>query len=476
MSAAPPDRRTARSSPIPAEESSPLDADEFGALMAAFGPFESRPMLGVAVSGGADSLALCLLAAAWARERHGTAVGLTVDHGLREGAAEEARRVGIWLGARGIDHHVLVWRPPPQLRNIQATARVARYALLSNWCRAAGCLHLLTAHHREDQAETLLMRLARGSGLDGLAGIAALRESADCRLLRPLLGVPRQRLAAVLSAAGQPWIEDPSNRDAHYTRARLRGSAALLAREGLSASRLAATARHLGRARAALEDVVTKTLTRATMLHPAGYALLDPGALSKAAPEVALRVLARLAATIGGSDHAPRLERLERLHGALVGGLSAGRTLGRCRFLPWRGSVLVCRETASAEPPRSALPGTLLWWDGRFMVRLAPDAPDGLSVGALGSAGLGRRDAPRRGPIVPAAARATLPALRDLVGIVSVPHLNYVRPDVVRGKRGDIATVAFRPRRPLTAPGFTVVQVGAHLNLVGAAMLSVSNE
>ena len=153
-------------------------------------------------------------------------------------------------------------------------------------------------------------------------------------------------------------------------------------------------------------------------------------------PPSARRALARLAATVGGSDHPPRLERLERLHAALIGGLSAGRTLGRCRFLPWRGSVLVCRETASAEPPRSALPGTSLWWDGRFVISLAPQAPGGLTVGALGSAGLGRRDIQRSAPAIPAAARATLPALRDLVGIVSVPHLNYVRPDVARASGG----------------------------------------
>src|SRR6267378_324768 len=115
MRAALPAGRAARSNPLPAEETRPLGAEEFRALMAPLGPFESRPMLAVAVSGGADSLALCLLAAAWARERHGKAVGLTVDHGLREAAAEEAHRVGIWLSARGIDHHILVWRPPAQL-------------------------------------------------------------------------------------------------------------------------------------------------------------------------------------------------------------------------------------------------------------------------------------------------------------------------------------------------------------------------
>jgi tRNA(Ile)-lysidine synthase len=457
MRAAPPAGRTARSSPLPAEETHPLDVDEFRALMAPLGPFESRPLLAVAVSGGADSLALCLLADRWARERDGTAVGLTVDHGIREAAAEEAERVGAWLAARDIAHHILVWRPPPQLRNVQATARAARYALLSGWCRAAGCLHLLTAHHREDQAETVLMRLARGSGLDGLAGMATLRESADCRLLRPLLTVPQLRLAAVLRAAGQPWVEDPSNRDGHFARVRLRGSAALLAREGLSPSRLAATARHLARARAALEEMVTQTLTRAAVLHPAGFALLDPQALGAAAPEVALRALARLATTIGGADQVPRLERLERLYRALVGGLSAGRTLGGSRFLPRRGTILVCRETTSTEPAQLLRPGTSLCWDGRFVVSLAAGAPGGLTVGALGSAAFGRRSALKSGSTIPPAARATLPALRDLVGIVSVPHLNYVRPDIVPGERAEIATVAFRPKWPLTAPGFTVV-------------------
>jgi tRNA(Ile)-lysidine synthase len=203
--------------------------------------------------------------------------------------------------------------------------------------------------------------------------------------------------------------------------------------------------------------MVTQTLTRASVLHPAGFALLDPQVLGAVTPEVSLRALARLATTIGGADQAPRLERLERLYRALVGGLSAGRTLGGSRFLPRRDRVLVCREAASIEPARSLRPGNSLSWDGRFVVSLPPGAPGGLTVGALGSAGFGRRNALNSGSTIPPAARATLPALRDLVGIVSVPHLNYVRPDIVPGERAEIATVAFRPKWPLTAPGFTVV-------------------
>jgi len=456
MRAVPPGRRAAAPAVTASEAAAPLSAAEFAVLMAPLGPFENHPFLAVAVSGGADSLALCLLAHGWAAERGGAVVGLTVDHGLRAEAAAEAARVAAWLAARGIAHHVLRWRPPADLSNVQAAARAARYDLLSAWCRSAGCLHLLTAHHREDQAETLLLRLARGSGLDGLAGMAASREVVACRLLRPLLAVPRARLAASLRAADQGWIEDPSNRDPAYARARLRASAAVLAREGLNAARLAATARHLGRARAALEDGVTRLLAAAAWLHPAGFAILDPGSLTAAPAELALRALARLAATVGGADHPPRLERLARLHDAVRVGLPAGRTLGGCRFVRRRGVVVVCREPAAVQPPQPALPDATLRWDDRFVVTLTPRAPGGLTVGALGAAGFGKRGATPSGPIPPAA-RATLPALRDLAGIVAVPHLDYVREDLGQVAVREIASVAFQPKWPLTAPGFTVV-------------------
>ena len=442
----------------PSEATSPLSAAAFAALMASLGPFETRPRLAIAVSGGADSLALCLLGDAWARQRDGTVVGLTVDHGLRAAAGAEATRVGGWLASRGIDHHILRWRPPPNLRNVQAAARAARYELLFSWCREAGCLHLLTAHHREDQAETLLLRLARGSGLDGLAGMASIRETMACRLLRPLLSVPRARLAASLRAADQGWVDDPSNRDDAYARARLRGSAALLAREGLGPVRLAATARHLGRARTALEDEVAQLLARTAWLHPAGFAVFDPGRLVAASPEIALRALARLVATVGGADHMPRFERLARLHEGLLAGLSSGRTLGGCRVMRWRSAVVVCREATAAQPAQLALPGATLRWDERFVVTLAADAPAGLVVGALGAAGFGKHGAtPTHWRSIPSAARATLPALRDLVGIVAVPHLNYARANFGRLAATGIATVAFHPKWPLTAPGFTVV-------------------
>jgi len=147
---------------------------DFDAVMGACGPWGLKPRLAVAVSGGADSLALALLAYDWARTRGGEAVALTVDHGLREASAHEARRVGEWLREAGMRHHMLKWHGPHPTTRIQEAARIARYDLLTRWCRANQIMFLLLAHHRDDQAETYLMRKERGSGPTGLAAMRAV--------------------------------------------------------------------------------------------------------------------------------------------------------------------------------------------------------------------------------------------------------------------------------------------------------------
>jgi tRNA(Ile)-lysidine synthase len=433
----------------------PITESEFAALMAPFGRFESEPHLAVAVSGGADSLALALLADRWARAQGGRITGLTVDHRLRAEAAAEAAQVGAWLGARGIAHAILV-RSGAKLRgDIQAAARRARYRLLEEWCARHGVLHLLLAHHREDQAETLLLRLTRGSGLDGLAGMAATVELRACRVLRPFLALTRARLAASLATLGQDWLVDPSNRDPAFARVRLRGAAEFLAAEGLSAERLAATAAHLARARRALEAAVAALLVQAAWVHPAGFAWLDGERLRAAPEEVGLRALAALTAALGGAEFPPRLAALEKLYHRLPSALAGGRTLGGCRFVPRHGRVLVCRELRAAAPPVPAHPAVRVDWDGRFQLCLPAEAPQGLTLGALGDGARG--DLAEKAGTLPGAARACLPVLRDATGAVAAaPHINFVRPG------SGLAALApqalhFRPRRALTGAGFTVV-------------------
>jgi len=407
--------------------------------MRGFEPFETKPHLAVAVSGGADSMALALLAAPWAARRGGSITALSVDHGLRPEAGVEVRRVKRWLAARGIAQRILVWREAKPRANLQAEAREARYRLIEEWCRTSGVLHLLVAHQSEDQAETFLLRLARGSALEGLAAMAPLSERAGLRLLRPLLGLPRARLIATLRTMKQEWIEDPSNEDTRHARVRLRALMPRLFEEGLEAARLAATAHRLARARAALEGETARLLAAAVELEPSGYALLEPALLAAAPEEIGLRALARLIQTLGGASHSPRLERLTRLYRAILGsGLPAPRTLGGCRVLPApgrsrAGRLLICREWRNCEPARTLKAGETLLWDGRFRLSLVgrlPRLSGPLKLAALGEEGWAQLAALRpdlRASAIPPAVRPSLPALRDLDGLLAVPHLHYGR-------------------------------------------------
>ena len=205
-----------------ADAAAPLRPADLETRLARLGPFERPPRLAVAVSGGPDSLALLLLAERWAAARGGSVWALHVDHGLRPESAAEAARLAGWLAARGIPCRILRWPGPRPASRVQATARAVRLALLEEACAQAGILHLLLAHHADDQRETVAMRASRGGAQAGLAGMAAVRETAFVRILRPLLDLPKARLRATLEALGQPWIEDPSNHDPRFERARLR--------------------------------------------------------------------------------------------------------------------------------------------------------------------------------------------------------------------------------------------------------------
>ena len=431
----------------------PLTLGELNTALAAIGGFEARPFIAVAVSGGADSLALAILADRWASERGGQLTALTVDHRLRPESAEEARVLGGWLVARGIAHRVLVWTDTKPMTGIQEAARAARYRLLGGWCRERGCLHLLTAHHREDQAETYLIRHRAGSGVDGLAGMSAVREMPGMRLVRPLLAVPKARLVALLAAEGQPFLSDPSNRNPAFERARLR----LDDRAGVAAQidRLTAELRGHGRQRIEREQRLDRMLASAVSLHPAGFAVLDMTAIGHVEPELFERLLGRVAACIGGAAYPLRRERVVRLRAGLLERPEHARTLGGCRFVPWRGRLLVLRELAGAAPPVHLEPGTELVWDRRFAVAFPRAAMPGLVLGYLGQCGIigDRRPlADREDNDLPRLVHPVLPALWDEARVVAVPHLGYSRPGAAT-----LPTLAFRPLNPLSRAGFTVV-------------------
>jgi tRNA(Ile)-lysidine synthase len=437
----------------------PLDEDEFSRLMEGVGPFEQRPRLAVAVSGGADSLALTVLADRWARARDGAVIGVTVDHGLRPAAAAEARQVADWLAVYGIAHQTLPWTGSKPTHGVQAAARVARYALLESWCAEQGILHLLLAHHQNDQAETVLARLARGSGVDGLSAMASISEGVAVRRLRPLLSVPHMRLIATLERLGQAWIEDPSNTSDHYQRVRLRH---VLEAEGGEAARLAATARHLSRARHALEHAAAELMAEVVTLHPAGFAMLDSSRLASAEAETGLRLLAGLCRTIGGRTYPPRLERLERLYDSVCAGLPSRRTFCGCVLAPKGSIVLVCREPAAVGDVVEVTDNATVRWDDRFTLRFT-------GVGRAWVTALGRTEwradkKKLRPSLIPRPAQATLPAVVDQHGVSAVPHLGYKRETeagrpVGKERLGELLldSMEFTPLTPLTGVGHCLV-------------------
>jgi tRNA(Ile)-lysidine synthase len=317
----------------------------------------------IAVSGGGDSLALMHLLAAYAKARRAPPpVVLTVDHGLRPGSSADARKVLIWAKAAGLPAHRLIWRGDKPANGTEAAAREARYRLIGEWMRKRGFTTLHVAHSRDDQAETFLLRLARGSGLDGLSAMRPLSPwplagFSDLAVARPLLGIGRAELRAYLDRRGQPWLDDPMNEDPRFDRVRLRRAAPVLAEAGLSAARIADAANHLARARQALELATEAVLLRACRRAGDGSdLLLDPRALAAAPRELGLRGLAALLMRVGNQPYRPRFEALERLFGHIASGtLRGGATLHGCRIGPARVTMRVFGpETLviSREKPR----------------------------------------------------------------------------------------------------------------------------
>ena len=220
-----------------------------------FAPLSDAPALVLAVSGGPDSMALMWLAARWRQQRAQgpRLVAVTVDHGLRREAAREAREVKRVARTLDLPHRTLRWRGDKPASGVPEAARAARYRLLVQAARTAGASHIVTAHTRDDQAETLLMRLLRGSGIAGLAAMSAISEREGLALARPLLGTSKAQLIATLQAAEIDFIEDPTNVDPAFTRPRLRALMPALAAEGGDARNLARLAARLARANAAIE-------------------------------------------------------------------------------------------------------------------------------------------------------------------------------------------------------------------------------
>jgi tRNA(Ile)-lysidine synthase len=301
---------------MPDDDHSPISARDAKRL---FADWKTAPALVLAVSGGPDSVAMMWLAARWRRAmaQGPHLVAVTIDHGLRPEAAREARGVKHLAKSLELPHRTLRWSGAKPKTGLPAAARDARYRLLAKAARAAGATHVLTAHTRDDQAETLLMRMARGSGIAGLAAMARQSQRDGVVLARPLLQVPKARLVATLKQAKIGFADDPTNRDTGFTRPRLRALMPALAEEGFDARNLTRLASRLARANAALE-ILADGAERYLALgqHAPDHAGFDANAFAGLAEEIRLRLLLRRIDRIGHEGPA-ELGKVEALLAAL---------------------------------------------------------------------------------------------------------------------------------------------------------------
>ena len=373
---------------IAAAATCPITDDTFASAMARLGLFENAPMLAVGVSGGPDSMALIWLADRWARARDGSAFAIIVDHGLRPESANEARIAAEQLRAADITAYIRKVSGKPPENGVPAWARVARYDLLRDAADERGVLHLLLAHHQDDQAETLLLRLARGSGVKGLSAMHHAQPGANHRLLRPLLNFPKARVAATAEATGWAIAHDPSNRATKYARTRIRNA---LASSSGDNARLARTAATLASEDAALEQAVTSLAVQAAKIMPYGLLRLDRSSLAAAPAALSTRLLDRAVRMAGGAHGPLRRSRIVRLLQDITNSTDTRRTCSGAIIRIKGDEILLWREPAKLPDLASLQSLTTRLWDNRFKLIFneASSDPDGrVLIGPLGYAGL----------------------------------------------------------------------------------------
>lgn len=348
----------------------------FALAMESLAP-ERPSRLGLAVSGGGDSIALMHLA------RHWSGAGLhiaTVNHGLRPEAPKEAAFVAQTAGALGLSHVTLKWEGWSGQGNLQDAARQARRSLLAQWAQQEGLQAVLLGHTQNDQAETFLMRLARGSGVDGLAAMAPVHVECGIRWLRPLLQFTRDELRDWLRARNHSWVDDPSNDDTNFDRIKARQAVQHLEPLGLSSERLAQTAQRMAEARAVLDAAATDAARHICRFEHGDF-VFDAAGLDALAQETRHRLVARALCEVASKPYRPRLSALRA---ALS---SASATLHGCLLTRTAKELRITREQNAVKGHSAPLDSL---WDGRWraMPPAQTDLPPGLTISALGEAGL----------------------------------------------------------------------------------------
>ena len=305
----------------------------------------SDEVIAVGVSGGADSLSLALWLDECLRPQGKKVVALTVDHRLRPESSAEAAYVAQIMAAKGIEHHILVWQEEKPQTGIEEAARLARYRLLSEWCHQHNIRCLCVAHHLLDQAETFMMRLQRGSGLNGLCGMQEVSELNGLKILRPFLKTPPAKLKKYLQKQNIRWVTDSSNNCDDFLRVRVRKFLPQMEEAiGITPQRLVDTMAVLQRSRNYIDTQVQKFIKQHVRFWEKAGLSVSLGVLKQQHEEIVYRILATLIKQTGQSDYTARAEDIERLAVVVLSEKFKGATLGHCEIFVQSGKLWIVPE------------------------------------------------------------------------------------------------------------------------------------
>ncbi|MBM1815155.1 tRNA lysidine(34) synthetase TilS [Pseudosulfitobacter pseudonitzschiae] len=342
---------------------------------------EPPEKLGVAVSGGGDSMALLALAAGFAQTHEVQVHVISVDHGLRSGARDELALVAAFCAERGLSHHIESWSGWDGSGNLQGAARAARYKLINRWAETVGLRLVLLGHTVDDQAETLMMRLARGAGVDGLSAMAPRRMREGITYVRPFLDITRAELRDYLTRHDIAWADDPSNDDTSFARVAMRQALTQLEPLGLSARTLAGVARNMRQSREAL-NWQTHSAAHEVAQVQAGAVRVDVQKFRALPEEISRRLLVQAVMWINGGNYPPRRSGVAGVQAAVREGRTT--TLDGCQ-ISFAGEAMWIYRELNAVRDTFSKPGGV--WDNRWRVE-GPENNPRLHVGPLGEDGL----------------------------------------------------------------------------------------
>ncbi len=343
--------------------------------------------LGIAVSGGSDSLALMYLTAAWAKKASRSLVVLSIDHGLRKESKSECKLVEERAKALNIPHRTVEWSDKPR-GNLQKVAREARHKIIKDWAISQKLSGVLLGHTLDDNVETFILRLIRGSGVDGLAGISPDRFINGVRIFRPLLNFSRNTLQQYLETKGYTWVDDPSNRDRRFDRVKVRQILSELQGLGLSKKRLLTTANHMRRAQDFLTRETFRMSERCVRQEVWGGLSISLEPFLEISKEIQLRILSAGLMWVSGKVYKPRYENMDRLLTSILDReINSSRSLMGVLVREERHNILLIRDFSALSDVRLHT-NSEIQWDGRWQITLNLHNPSGYNIGPIAKKGL----------------------------------------------------------------------------------------